>query len=114
MQRGRGSLIMISSFSGLPGQAQNADAAYCAEKGAVISYRLAIAKELKPHGVAANVLLPGLTRTTITQGYEHWETHTAIMNPEDPVPAAIFLAQQNASGVTAELVRAREYLAQTR
>lgn len=110
MQRGYGSLVIVGSGSGIPGQAQNSDAAYCAEKGAVVCYVLAIAKELQPYGVAANVLLPGLTLTTMTQGYEHWETHPSILRPEDAVPAAVFLAQQNGSGVTAQLFQAREYL----
>jgi NAD(P)-dependent dehydrogenase (short-subunit alcohol dehydrogenase family) len=113
IRQGRGSLVVMGSASGIPGQAVNADAAYCAEKGAVISYVLVISRELQPHGVAANVLLPGLTRTTITAGYPHWEAHPTILSPEAAVPAAVFLAEQTADGVTGQIFSAREYLART-
>ena len=113
IRQGRGSLVVMGSASGIPGQAVNADAAYCAEKGAVISYVLVISRELKPYGVAANVLLPGLTRTTITAGYPHWEAHPTILSPEAAVPAAIFLAEQTADGVTGQIFNARDYLVQT-
>ena len=109
MKQGRGSIIAIGSYSGIPGRAQNTDAAYCAEKGGAISLALAISKELQPYNVAVNVLLPGLTLTTLTQDYEHWATHPAIRRPEDVLPAALFLAAQEGNGVTGQMIETRNW-----
>jgi 3-oxoacyl-[acyl-carrier protein] reductase len=109
IRKGRGSMIFIGSASGIPGQAQHSDGVYCAEKGALMSFVLFAAKELKPHGVAANVLLPGPILTSLTRGYPYAENFPAIRPAEIAVPAAIMLAEQTADGVTGQMIDAREY-----
>jgi NAD(P)-dependent dehydrogenase (short-subunit alcohol dehydrogenase family) len=101
MARGRGSLIVIGSGIVKPGAPQRY-ADYAAEKGAVMCYVAAIAQELKPYGVAANILLPGSTRNA-----RHPDSAGA--EPEACVPAAVFLAQQDASGVTGQWFEVRDY-----
>ncbi|MBM2809822.1 MAG: toluenesulfonate zinc-independent alcohol dehydrogenase [Chloroflexi bacterium] len=101
MAKGRGSLIVIGSGAGKAGEPQRY-ADYAAEKGAVMCYVPAIAHELKPYGVAANCLLPGMT-------YTPRNPSPAAAKPEDCVPAAVFLAQQDANGVTGQWFDARAY-----
>jgi len=100
MAKGRGSLIAMGSGAGKPGPQRLAD--YSAEKAAVMCYVVAIAHELKPYGVAANCLLPGMTQTPRNMD-------PAAASPEDCVPAAVFLAQQDASGVTGQWFDVRDY-----
>jgi len=100
MAKGRGSMIFMGSGAGKPGPQRLAD--YSAEKGAVMCYVVAIAHELKPYGVAANCLLPGMTLTPRN-------LNPAAAKPEDCVPAAVFLAQQDSTGVTAQWFDVREY-----
>ena len=100
MARGKGSMIFMGSGAGKPGPQRLAD--YSAEKAAVMVYAIAVAHELKPYGVAVNVLMPGMTKTPRN-------LNPAAAEPEDCVPAAIFLAQQDASGVTAQWFDVREY-----
>jgi NAD(P)-dependent dehydrogenase (short-subunit alcohol dehydrogenase family) len=100
--KGRGSIIVIGS--GIVKQnAPQRIADYAAEKGAVMNYVLAVAQELRPYGVAANILLPGVTRN-VRRGADAYGAE-----PEDCVPAAIFLAQQDSAGVTGQWFEVRDY-----
>jgi dihydroxycyclohexadiene carboxylate dehydrogenase len=101
MAKGRGSLIVIGSGIVKPGAPQRY-ADYAAEKGAVMCYVVAIAQELQPYGVAANILLPGSTRNA-----RHPDSAGA--EPEACVPAAVFLAQQDATGVTGRWFEVKDY-----
>src|SRR5581483_6778701 len=100
MAKRRGSMIFMGSGAGKAGPQRLAD--YSAEKGAVMCYTIAVAHELKPYGVAVNCLLPGMTQTPRNM-------NPAAARPEDCVPAAVFLAQQDASGVTAQWFDVRDY-----
>jgi NAD(P)-dependent dehydrogenase (short-subunit alcohol dehydrogenase family) len=106
MAKGKGSLIVIGSGAGKPGVPQRY-ADYAAEKGAVMCYVPAIAHELKPYGVAANILLPGHIVNDRFPPYEGPDP-TAV-KPESCVPAAVFLAQQDGNGVTGQWFDAREF-----
>jgi NAD(P)-dependent dehydrogenase (short-subunit alcohol dehydrogenase family) len=99
MAKGRGSLIAIGSGIVKPDAPQRY-ADYAMEKGAVMCYMRAIAGELKPYGVAANVLLPGSIRNNRS---------AEGAPPEASVPAAVFLAQQDSSGVTGQWFEVRDY-----
>jgi NAD(P)-dependent dehydrogenase (short-subunit alcohol dehydrogenase family) len=98
----RGSLIVIGSGI-VKERAPHRIADYAAEKGAVMYYVLAIAQELKPYGVAANILLPGMTRNA-RRGAD-----APGAEPEACVPAAVFLAQQDSHGVTGQWFEVRAY-----
>ena len=100
MEKGKGSMIFMGSGAGKPGPQRLAD--YSAEKGAVMVYALAVAHELRPYGVAVNCLLPGMTKTPRNMS-------PLAAEPDDCVPAAIFLAQQDANGVTARWFDVNEF-----
>ena len=104
MAKGRGSLIVLGSGAGRAGIPQRY-ADYSAEKGAVMCYVPAIAYELKPYGVAANILLPG---HTYNDRKRPAVVDPSMAMPEDCVPSAVFLAQQDASGVTGQWFDVRE------
>ena len=57
LQATRGSIVNISSDAGRQGNL--GAAAYCASKGGVTMFTKALALELAPHGVRANVVSPG-------------------------------------------------------
>ena len=57
---GGGSIINVSSIDGL--QAKNALIAYAASKWAVVGFTKSLAKELGPHGIRVNAILPGQVR----------------------------------------------------
>ncbi|MEU2042276.1 SDR family NAD(P)-dependent oxidoreductase [Nocardia niwae] len=64
VENGRGSIINTSSFAYL---GDYGGTGYAAGKGAVTSLTLAIAAELKEHGVRANVICPG-AKTRLSSG----------------------------------------------
>ncbi|BAD57438.1 SDR family NAD(P)-dependent oxidoreductase [Nocardia farcinica] len=66
--QGRGSIVTTGSFAYLGDYGRTG---YAAGKGAVTSLTLAVAAELKEHGVRANVVCPGAkTRLSSGPGYE--------------------------------------------
>lgn len=62
-QQGAGSIINISSQSGITTYKQGLLSAYAASKAAVTHYTRALAAELGPHGIRANCLAPGVMMT---------------------------------------------------
>lgn len=76
LERGRsgdrgGSLVSIASTASIHGAARNEH--YGATKGAVLSMTRAMAVELAPHGIRANSILPGWTRSDMTEGLQGWD-----------------------------------------
>lgn len=74
-QQGSGAIVNTSSFAFL---GDYGGTGYPAGKGAVNSLTLAIAAELKEHGVRANVVCPG-ARTRLSTGPDY-EAHIAELN----------------------------------
>jgi len=88
---GRGSIINVSSISGIPGpQKFPGFAAYCASKGALISFTEALAVELKGSGVRANCVSPGSVDTPMLRRVA--PTLEAEISPEDMAELVAFLA----------------------
>jgi NAD(P)-dependent dehydrogenase (short-subunit alcohol dehydrogenase family) len=75
VEQGGGSIINTSSFAYL---GDYGGTGYPAGKGGVNGLTLAIAAELKEHGVRANVVCPG-AKTRLSTGLEY-ETHIAELN----------------------------------
>ncbi|MFD3430504.1 SDR family NAD(P)-dependent oxidoreductase [Nocardia fluminea] len=67
VEKGRGSIVNTSSFAYL---GDYGGTGYPAGKGAVTSLTLAIAAELKEHGVRANVICPG-AKTRLSSGFAY-------------------------------------------
>jgi NAD(P)-dependent dehydrogenase (short-subunit alcohol dehydrogenase family) len=60
-RQGRGKIFNIASGLGVTGGRRAA--AYATSKAAIIGFTKCLAHELAPHGIAANVVIPGLTDT---------------------------------------------------
>jgi NAD(P)-dependent dehydrogenase (short-subunit alcohol dehydrogenase family) len=100
VQRGGGSVIIISSIAGLLGQAQLG--AYALSKAADMQLARNIAVEWGPRNIRANAIVPGLVRTDFARAL--WEDPTLyrkrtkdtplqrIGEPDEIAGAAVFLA----------------------
>lgn len=116
LEKGRGSIINVCS-NGYNGSRPNSlEMPYQSAKAALVTMTLYLAHELQGSNIAANVILPGHTRTT---GSDEQEAARPLrggaapgtrrlgplrLNPDHVVPAALFLAQQDASGVTGQVI----------
>jgi NAD(P)-dependent dehydrogenase (short-subunit alcohol dehydrogenase family) len=116
VEQGGGSIINTSSFAYL---GDYGGTGYPAGKGGVNGLTMAIAAELKEHGVRANVVCPGAkTRLSTGRDYEH---HIATLNrrgllddasmqaalnappPEYVAPTYAYLASDLAKAVTGQI-----------
>lgn len=69
--RSGGSLVSVGSTSSIHGAARNEH--YGASKGAVAALTRALAVELGPKGIRVNSVLPGWTRSNLTEGLQSWD-----------------------------------------
>ena len=107
----RGSIINVCSGGG---GGRTLEGPYQPAKAAEVMMTIFLATELKPHNIAANVLLPGFTRTTGTDEQTAARAEIFARNnpgkpylvrrlrPDSVVPLALYLAEQDANGVTGE------------
>jgi NAD(P)-dependent dehydrogenase (short-subunit alcohol dehydrogenase family) len=110
--RGHGSVITMSSVSGLVGAPQRN--AYAASKGAVDAMTRALAMELGEQGVRVNSVAPGVVDTdmwarnkALPGVVERVEDLTALgrwAQPEDIADVVVFLASDAARFVTGETI----------
>lgn len=108
----QGAIVNVSSVLGIVGgDADFATHAYAASKGAVISLTRAIAAYYAPCGIRANVVLPGLIATPMSQraqSSEHIRSRLTELQPltgdfgrpEDIAQAALYLASDASAFVT--------------
>lgn len=110
IKRRRGAIVNISSMWGVTGG--SCEVAYSASKAAVIGYTKALAKEVAPSGVRVNCVAPGFVLTDMTRAFPP-ETIDAICEetpllragtPEDIAAAALFLALEDASFITGQVL----------
>ena len=111
MERG-GSIVTIASVQALQGHAERVG--YNASKGALVAMTRAIAVDLAPRGIRANVVCPGSIDTPM---YRAWLAHAddpgaaqrevlrlhplgRIGTPEDVANAVLYLASDDASFIT--------------
>ena len=113
-----GSIINICSGMIQNQTGTSREGAYQPAKAALAVMTLYLATELKPYNIAANVLLPGHTRTTgsdeqevarreIRERLGAASGYTPLrVRPDNAVPLALFLAEQDASGTTGQMINA--------
>lgn len=105
-----GKIINISSIWGKVGGSM--ESIYSASKGAVISFTLALAKELAPSNINVNCICPGVVDTDMMKVYSQEEKSAMISStplnrlgkPEDVANLAYFLASEEASFITGQVI----------
>jgi NAD(P)-dependent dehydrogenase (short-subunit alcohol dehydrogenase family) len=107
----RGCVVNVASrtfFTGSPGQL-----AYVASKGAVIGMTRVLARELGPHGVTVNAVMPGQVATPGTEQYNDEADFDRTMaaqairrrvQPQDLAGLVSFLAGPDARMVTGQTI----------
>lgn len=105
-----GSIIFISSVSGLVGVAGQTN--YAATKGALLAFSRAVAAELSPKGIRANCIAPGFINTDMTAKIPR----DIVRTQKEKIPmkrfgeaieianTAAFLASDESSYITAQTI----------
>lgn len=110
MKNKKGSIVYVSSSAAYDG---GANVEYCSSKAAVIGAVKRLAVELGPYNIRVNAVAPGLTETDMGNVMNEEDEKIALsMNimkrkgqPAEIANAAAFLASDNASFITAQVLR---------
>lgn len=121
LERKKGSIVTFSSGAAWGGMERKSH--YSAAKMALITLTKTIAKEVGPHGIRANCLVPGSINTELLQNYYKrvagergvdeqvlWDESAGrvalrtISTPEDIAHMALFLASDQARTVTGQAI----------
>jgi 3-oxoacyl-[acyl-carrier protein] reductase len=105
-----GRIINITSVFGQMGQAGQAN--YAASKAGLIGLTLAMAREVASRNITCNAVAPGFIETSMTAALSEEFKQTAVKNiplgrvgaPEDVAAAVRFLASEEASYITGQVL----------
>ena len=108
--RKSGSIINIASMWGEVGA--SCEAVYSACKAGIIGFTKALAKELGPSGIRVNCVSPGVIRTDMNSELtadtlRELEEETPLLrigSPEDVAKAVAFLAKEESSFITGQVL----------
>ncbi len=107
IERQRGKIVNIASMSGMIGTPNIAD--YCASKGGILGFSLALAKEVVGYGINVNCVSPGPTETkAMDTSLDIWEPlkrgtgFNRIAQPEEIAPMVVFLVTDEARFITGQ------------
>jgi len=106
----RGAIVNISSMWGVTGG--SCEVAYSSSKAAVIGFTKSLAKEVAPSGIRVNCVAPGFVLTDMTRGFDEGVIagiceETPLLRagtPEDIASAVLFLASEDASFITGQVL----------
>jgi NAD(P)-dependent dehydrogenase (short-subunit alcohol dehydrogenase family) len=116
LEKKSGAIINVCSGGWNGSRPDSGEGPYQPAKSAEATMAKYLSVELKPYNIAVNVLIPGHTRTTGSDEQEAARDAIAAaagnenryrplrIRPDSGVPLALFLAQQDASGTTGEVV----------
>jgi len=110
MRRRSGSIVNVSSIVGLHGNPGQTN--YSASKAGIIGFTKALARELAPRGVRANVVAPGYVDTRLTNVLPDELKQVMLQNTplgrfgeaEDVAGAVRFLSSDAAAFITGEVL----------
>ena len=110
MKKRSGRIVNMASVVGLVGNAGQTN--YAAAKAGVIGFSKSAAKELASRGITVNVVAPGFIGTDMTAGLPESVKEKALSDiplgragqPEDVANAVLFLASDQASYITGQVV----------
>lgn len=105
-----GNIICVSSILGVRGG--SCETAYSATKGGIIAFVKALSKELGPSGIRVNAIAPGSVDTDMLSCFTAEDKRVmaensalgCIAKSEDIARAAVFLASDNASLITGQVL----------
>jgi NAD(P)-dependent dehydrogenase (short-subunit alcohol dehydrogenase family) len=120
-ERGGGSIVNVSSVSGVVGTPRRA--AYAASKGALDAMTRSLAAELGPQGIRVNAVAPGVVDTAlwaknkaipgVVEGIEQQTPLRRWAVAEDIADVIVFLASDAARMITGETISADGGMART-
>jgi len=115
VERKYGKIITISSMAGVSGNVGQTN--YGASKAGVIGFTLCLAREMAKHGININSICPGFIDTELTRAIPEKVKSTMIPflqyrainhrlgKPEDVATVAVFLASDESSYITGEVIK---------